>query len=149
MVSITIRVYSLQISMQARLIVTMIPPGLLIWCELGTWFSNNHGIFHYGLPTPLLNYLRKARDHMPNTTTIKKEDMEVDIEVLQDLVTTFNSMMENLGDTTSDYGEDCERWDIKLAVEFKEGQRRIISSILSSCDDGIRLLQTHLQKCTS
>ncbi|CAI0427829.1 unnamed protein product [Linum tenue] len=115
----------------------------------GTWFSNNHGIFHYGLPTPLLNYLRKARDHMPNTTTIKKEDMEVDIEVLEDLVTTFNSMMENLGDTTSDYGEDCERWDIKLAVEFKEGQRRIISSILSSCDDGIRLLQTHLQKCTS
>ncbi|CAI0558022.1 unnamed protein product [Linum tenue] len=115
----------------------------------GTWFSKNHGIFHYGLPTPLLDYLRKARDHMPTTTATTKEDMELEIEVLEDLISTFNSMMDNLGDTNSDYSEDYGSWDVKLSVEFKDGQKRIISSILSSCDDGIKLLQTHLQKCTS
>lgn len=26
----------------------------------GTWLSNNHEIFYYGLPTPLLDYLRRA-----------------------------------------------------------------------------------------
>lgn len=29
----------------------------------GTWFSDNHSIFHYGLPAPLLNHLRGAREH--------------------------------------------------------------------------------------
>lgn len=28
----------------------------------GTWFSNNHDVFHYGLPSPLLDYLRKAQN---------------------------------------------------------------------------------------
>lgn len=28
----------------------------------GTWFSNDHKIFYYGLPSPLLDYLRKARN---------------------------------------------------------------------------------------
>ncbi|CAN1229313.1 [Fructose-bisphosphate aldolase]-lysine N-methyltransferase, chloroplastic [Linum grandiflorum] len=113
----------------------------------GTWFSNNHGIFHYGLPTPLLDLLRKARNHTPHTTTITKKDVEVEIEVLEDLSSTFNSMMENLGDTEEE--EDDHRWDVKLAFEFKNRQRRIVSSILSSCDAGINLLQTHLQDCTN
>lgn len=28
----------------------------------GTWLSKNHEIFHYGLPPPLLDHLRRARD---------------------------------------------------------------------------------------
>nr|GFD48265.1 SET domain-containing protein [Tanacetum cinerariifolium] len=30
----------------------------------GTWLSNDHGIFHYGLPPPLLENLREARASM-------------------------------------------------------------------------------------
>ncbi|CAN1167355.1 [Fructose-bisphosphate aldolase]-lysine N-methyltransferase, chloroplastic [Linum perenne] len=116
----------------------------------GTWFSSNHGMFHYGLPTPLLDCFRKARNHTPNTTTTTKQDLEMEIEVLEDLASTFNGMMENLGEADSDYGEEeHDRWDMKLASEFKNRHRRIISSILSSCDAGISLLQTHLIKCTN
>lgn len=34
----------------------------------GTWFSKNHGIFHYGLPFPLLDHMRRARN--PSLKTI-------------------------------------------------------------------------------
>lgn len=38
----------------------------------GTWLSKNHKIFHYGLPTPLLDQLRRARNPtcQPNTSVI-------------------------------------------------------------------------------
>lgn len=31
----------------------------------GTWLSNNHEIFHYGLPPPLLDHLRSAWSTVP------------------------------------------------------------------------------------
>lgn len=36
----------------------------------GTWLSNNHNIFYYGLPSPLLDYLRGARSPAPHAKTI-------------------------------------------------------------------------------
>jgi hypothetical protein len=36
----------------------------------GTWLSNNHNIFYYDLPSPLLDYLRGARSPAPHTKTI-------------------------------------------------------------------------------
>ncbi|XVE80001.1 hypothetical protein DITRI_Ditri14bG0103500 [Diplodiscus trichospermus] len=65
----------------------------------GTWLSKNHNIFYYGLPSPLLDYLRRARSPVPFSKTFKQANLEVDREVLEDLQSTFNDMMENLGDT--------------------------------------------------
>lgn len=35
-------------------------------------------------------------------------------------------------------------WDVKLAMEFKSLQWRIISSIITSCDSGCKLLESEL-----
>lgn len=35
-----------------------------------TWLSNNHNIFYYGLPSPLLDCLRRARSPMLQTKTL-------------------------------------------------------------------------------
>lgn len=35
----------------------------------GTWLSKNNKIFHYGLPTPLLDHLRKARNFSFHSNT--------------------------------------------------------------------------------
>lgn len=103
----------------------------------GTWLSNNHNIFHYGLPTPLLNYLRRAHglvhhsetdvsnlDHLliiicgASVTSLSLnltlrftslswffcklwKNLEVEMGVLENLQSTFNDMMQNLGDLDS------------------------------------------------
>ncbi|KAJ6330857.1 hypothetical protein OIU76_009450 [Salix suchowensis] len=111
----------------------------------GTWLSNNHNIFYYGLPSPLLDYLRGARSPSPHTKTIEISNLENEIEVLEDLQSTFSSMMENLGD--SDLVDiDNASWDVKLALEFKDLQRRIVSSILTSCAAGLNMVQDELSK---
>lgn len=38
------------------------------------------------------------------------------------------------------YRENVD-WDVKMAMEFKERQRKIVSSILDSCSAGIKLVQ--------
>lgn len=40
-------------------------------------------------------------------------------------------------------------WDVKLAIEFKDLQRRIVSSIVTSCDASIKLVQNELSKWTA
>ncbi|XVF34222.1 hypothetical protein REPUB_Repub18cG0040700 [Reevesia pubescens] len=112
----------------------------------GTWLSENQNIFYYGLPSPLLDYLRRARSPMPFTKTFIQSNLQVDKEVLEDLQSTFNYMMENLGDTDLVDRENAS-WDVKLALEFKERQRRIVSSILTSCSTGIKLVEYELSKC--
>lgn len=111
----------------------------------GTWLSNNHNIFYYGLPSPLLDYLRGARSPAPHTKTIEISNLENEIEVLKDLQSTFSSMMENLGDTDLVDSDDAS-WDVKLALEFKDLQRRIVSSILTSCAAGLNLVQDELSE---
>lgn len=32
-------------------------------------------------------------------------------------------------------------WDVKLALEYKDLQKRIISSVLTSCSAGLKMLQ--------
>lgn len=98
----------------------------------GTWLSSNHNIFHYGLPTPLLNYLRKAHGLVHHSETDLWKNLEVEIGVLENLQSTFDDMMQNLGDADSIDRENAD-WDVKLAMEFKERQRKIVSSILDSC----------------
>lgn len=35
----------------------------------GTWLSNNHSVFYYGLPSPLLDHLRRSRSPVLQTKT--------------------------------------------------------------------------------
>ncbi|KAJ8751007.1 hypothetical protein K2173_016188 [Erythroxylum novogranatense] len=111
----------------------------------GTWLSNNHNIFHYGLPPPLLDYLREARSPTHNKKDTQP-NLEIEMEVLQDLHATFSDMMENLGDTDLVDRENT-RWDVFLAVQYKNLQRKIVSSVLTACDTGIKLVQNELSKC--
>lgn len=97
----------------------------------GTWLSKNHEIFHYGLPSPLLDHLRRARNSVWQSNTpvnsllltlevLRKscsclpysclfsirlydsfqtqELLETDLNVLRDLSSTFEGMMEAFGD---------------------------------------------------
>uniref|UniRef100_A0A5B6YT39 Putative SET domain-containing protein n=1 Tax=Davidia involucrata TaxID=16924 RepID=A0A5B6YT39_DAVIN len=113
----------------------------------GTWLSKNHEIFHYGLPPPLLDILRRARDPMLQTNSIKQENLEIELEVLEDLRSTFEGMMETLGETKLDDSGTSTSWDVKLALEFKDLQRRIVSSIVTSCYAGCKLVEHELSKC--
>ncbi|KAL9445327.1 hypothetical protein AB3S75_018338 [Citrus x aurantiifolia] len=114
----------------------------------GTWLSKNHNIFYYGLPSPLLDYLRRVRNPMQYEKTFQQPDLEIELEVLEDLQSTFSSMMEILGDTDFGDGENTS-WDVKLALEFKDLQRRIISSILTSCSAGRSLVESELSRVMS
>ncbi|KAI3874977.1 hypothetical protein MKW98_019550 [Papaver atlanticum] len=104
----------------------------------GTWLSSNHEIFHYGLPPPLLNKLRVALSGA-NLPTDTHKDVEIEKEVLETLHSIFNPMLEGLGEA-----ECIERvnlgWDVKLALEYNELQRKIISSVLASCFSGLEML---------
>ncbi|KAL1563562.1 [histone H3]-lysine(4) N-trimethyltransferase [Salvia divinorum] len=113
----------------------------------GTWLSKNHKIFHYGLPTPLLDHLRKARNPtcQPNTST--HELLETDLDVLGGLSSTFEGMMEALSDENQE-DREIAGWDVKLATEFKSLQIKIMSSILAACDSGCKMLESELGKHT-
>lgn len=58
--------------------------------------------------------------------------------VLENLRSTFEDMMHNLGDDAESIDTD---WDVKMAMEFKERHRKIVSSFLDSCSAGIKLVQ--------
>ncbi|KAL3623885.1 hypothetical protein CASFOL_032701 [Castilleja foliolosa] len=70
----------------------------------GTWLSKNHTIFYYGLPSPLLNRLRGARILVHQSKTHTREQLETDIGVLRDLSSTFEGMIEALGDENPEDG---------------------------------------------
>ncbi|XP_076913088.1 uncharacterized protein LOC143571588 [Bidens hawaiensis] len=110
------------------------------------WLSSNHGMLHYGLPRPLLECLREARGLFLQSDVTVHEKLEVESEILEDLQSTFDSMLENLGETEA--RENCE-WDVKLALDYKDLQRQIIASIVNSCYAGRQLVENELQKYTN
>uniref|UniRef100_A0A2N9EEV0 SET domain-containing protein n=1 Tax=Fagus sylvatica TaxID=28930 RepID=A0A2N9EEV0_FAGSY len=112
----------------------------------GTWLSENHNIFYYGLPSPLLDYLRRVQSPMLQTKSFLRPNLENEMEVLEDLRIIFDDMMESLGDADLDDRENAS-WDVKLAVEFKDVQRRIVSSILTSCYRGLKLVENEWCRC--
>nr|XP_027069744.1 N-lysine methyltransferase setd6-like isoform X2 [Coffea arabica] len=109
----------------------------------GTWFSRNNGIFNYGLAPPLLDHFRRPRGPISRTKT--HDSLEIEVEILNDLRSTFEDMMESLGGEELD--DSCS-WDVKLAMDFKDLQRRIVSSIITSCDAGCKLLEYELSRCS-
>nr|POF06395.1 hypothetical protein CFP56_55478 [Quercus suber] len=80
------------------------------------------------------------------TTHMLQSNLENEMEVLGDLLSAFDGMMENLGETDLNDREKTS-WDVRLAEEFKDQQRRIVSSVLTSCHKGIRLVENELRKC--
>lgn len=108
----------------------------------GTWLSKNHGMFHYGLPPPVLDHFRRAQSPMFQNNIHEK--LEIELEVLEDLRSTFEDMLETLGETNLD---DSTSWDVKLAMEFKDRQIMIVSSIVTSCYSGCKLVEYELSEC--
>ncbi|CAB4292890.1 unnamed protein product [Prunus armeniaca] len=111
-----------------------------------TWLSHNCNIFYYGLPSPFLDCLRRARSPMPHTKDLLPENLKNEIEILEDLRAICDDMMDNLGDADLDDRKDTN-WDVKLAIKFKDIQRSIVSSVLTSCYCGLKLVKDELSKC--
>ncbi|XP_043710342.1 uncharacterized protein LOC122659276 [Telopea speciosissima] len=112
----------------------------------GTWLSTIHDLFYYGLPHPLLDHLRGSIDEDKMHPTASKNLMN-EVEVLNMIKSIFSPMMDELGDPEDIVRENLN-WDLKLALEFKDLQRRIISSVLDSCSAGLELLNNQLNSQT-
>lgn len=110
----------------------------------GTWLSNNNELYHFGLPSPLLADLRAAlqdNDVLVSSETNACNGISKDTEtaVLETIISIFNPMMEGLGESDEFEREDST-WDVKLALDYKDLQRRIIGSVLASCSAGLQML---------
>lgn len=112
----------------------------------GTWLSTNQDIFHYGLPSPLLEHLRNAKNPGLYTMTLLQENLENELKVLEDLNEIFKSMMDKLGDSEKDDWKS-EKWDVQLAVKWKNLQRNIVSSILTACYSGRKMVEHEYMIC--
>ncbi|XP_022683551.1 uncharacterized protein LOC101775581 isoform X2 [Setaria italica] len=103
----------------------------------GTWLSRCRGFPTYGLPRPLLSHLRVALGcDIDESTTTEADIKENDRVVLETLLSIFNPMLEELPEPDESDGESAS-WDLKLALEYKNLQRRIISSIVTSCTSAL------------
>ncbi|KAF7838048.1 [Fructose-bisphosphate aldolase]-lysine N-methyltransferase, chloroplastic [Senna tora] len=112
----------------------------------GTWLSNNHNMYYYGLPSPLLDHLRRSRSPMLRTKTYLQGDLENELEILEDLRSIFDKMLDGMDETSLD-NREMWSWDEKLAHEYKFQQRRIVSSISTSCLTGVDMAKNELCKC--
>ncbi|KAE8651665.1 uncharacterized protein LOC101212907 isoform X1 [Cucumis sativus] len=113
----------------------------------GTWLSKIQSIFHYGLPSPFLECFRKALFPGLHTNCKLQGSMEGEIEVLNELLSIFSEMMEKLEDEDEDESRTSTEWDIKLALEYKDLQRKIVSSCLTSCHSGLKMVEIALCDC--
>ncbi|KAK1388327.1 N-lysine methyltransferase setd6-like [Heracleum sosnowskyi] len=114
----------------------------------GTWLSKNHEIFHYGLPSPLLDHFRRAQGSTVQPKSTTQENLAIELEILLVLCSTFEDMMQAICDTDDDDREN-RSWDVKLASKFKKSQKKIFSSIVTSCKAGCKLVENELCKCTT
>ncbi|CAO2187626.1 unnamed protein product [Urochloa humidicola] len=102
----------------------------------GTWLSGSAGFPTYGLPQPLLSHLRAALGCDLDESTTEADIKENDRVVLETLLSIFNPMLEELLDPDESDRESAN-WDVKLALDYKDLQRRIISSIVTSCTSAL------------
>ncbi|KAF8701369.1 hypothetical protein HU200_033700 [Digitaria exilis] len=102
----------------------------------GTWLSRSGGFPTYGLPQPLLSHLRAALGCDLDESTAEADMKENDRVVLETLLSIFNPMLEELPEPEESERESAN-WDVKLALDYKDLQRRIISSIVISCTSAL------------
>ncbi|MQL90093.1 hypothetical protein Taro_022677 [Colocasia esculenta] len=112
----------------------------------GTWMAKNKGPPTFGLPPPLLDHLRciLKDDGSEQTPEICKQvdvNKEMERTVLETILSIFNPMTEGL-EATGDVDRDGVGWDVKLALDFKDLYRKIISSVLESCSIGLQTLNS-------
>lgn len=110
----------------------------------GTWLSSNHDLFYYGLPPPLLNYLRTALNEY-KAATETHISIENEMSVLETIRSIFSPMMEGFGGPEN-IGSENVGWDVKLALEYKDLQRKIVTSVLASCSAGVEKLKKETDK---
>ncbi|KAF7152297.1 hypothetical protein RHSIM_Rhsim01G0005100 [Rhododendron simsii] len=101
----------------------------------GTWLSNNHGIFHYGLPPPLLYHFRRAQSPMLQANT--HENFETELEILEALRSTFEDMLETLGETDLD-DRQHKAWSILVLCDEEQEKRALESPKLGGGDDVVQ-----------
>ncbi|CAL4997767.1 unnamed protein product [Urochloa decumbens] len=102
----------------------------------GTWLSRSGGFPMYGLPQPLLSHLRAALGCGLDESTTEADIKENDRVLLETLLSIFNPMLEDLPETDESDRESAS-WDVKLALDYKDLQRMIISSIVTSCTSAL------------
>ncbi|THU61461.1 hypothetical protein C4D60_Mb07t23520 [Musa balbisiana] len=113
----------------------------------GTWLSKVDEAHAYGLPSKLLAHLRALLKAdcagLPPRTPEDGVDKDVERNVLEMILSIFEPMLEGICD--SDNLEDSDNfernnssWDVKLSLDYKDLQRRIISSIITSCNCGLQ-----------
>lgn len=108
-----------------------------------TWLSKDVRPHSYGLPAHLLAHLR---------VVLRGDDIEVDSNdpsqqiseeneraVLETILSIFSPMMDRLTES-EDFDRENSSWDVKLALDYKDKQKRIISSVLASCSAGLHEL---------
>ncbi|KAJ0984217.1 hypothetical protein J5N97_002573 [Dioscorea zingiberensis] len=105
----------------------------------GTWLSKNKEHPLNGFP-PLLSHLRAIIEDAENQPPpgISRKD-EIERALIETIISIFNPMMESLGNS-DDFDREKSSWDVKLALNYKDLQKRIISSILASCDIALQML---------
>ncbi|KAL6659185.1 hypothetical protein ACP70R_003225 [Stipagrostis hirtigluma subsp. patula] len=102
----------------------------------GTWLSRSGGFPTYGLPQPLLSHLRAVLGCDFDESTPEADIKENDKVVLGTVLSIFNPMLEALHEP-DDLDRENASWDVKLALEYKDLQRRILRSIVTSCSSAM------------
>ncbi|RRT40759.1 hypothetical protein B296_00030310 [Ensete ventricosum] len=129
----------------------------------GTWLSKGDEAHAYGLPPRLLAHLRAVlktdRAGLASRTSedgvrlllYSLVDRDVERNVLETILSIFEPMLEGICDSDnfdSDnfdsvmfYCRNNSSWDVKLSLDYKDLQRRIISSIVTACNCGLQMLE--------
>ncbi|AQK41156.1 SET domain-containing protein [Zea mays] len=106
----------------------------------GTWLSTSGGFPTYGLPQPLLTYLRAALGCEVDEPAAEADMKESDKVVLETILSIFSPMLEALLPEQDDPNRESASWDVKLASDYKDLQRKIVSSIVTSCTSALENL---------
>ncbi|KAE9462440.1 hypothetical protein C3L33_05649, partial [Rhododendron williamsianum] len=111
---------------------------------------SSYGLVSYDIDATITDC---SKDCCPlSSWTNHMENLETELEILEALRSTFEDMLETLGrlilmtGNSIVFNSRSTSWDVKLAMEFKDQQRRIVSSIVTSCNYGCKLLEDELLK---
>uniref|UniRef100_A0A0E0I938 Rubisco LSMT substrate-binding domain-containing protein n=1 Tax=Oryza nivara TaxID=4536 RepID=A0A0E0I938_ORYNI len=107
----------------------------------GTWLSRLRGPPTYGLPHHLVSHLHAILGCNQNESAPEADNKENDRMVLETLLSIFTPMLEGLGEP-DDFDRENACWDVKLALDYKDLQRRIVLSIVTSCTSGLAMLDS-------
>uniref|UniRef100_A0A0E0EBS8 SET domain-containing protein n=1 Tax=Oryza meridionalis TaxID=40149 RepID=A0A0E0EBS8_9ORYZ len=107
----------------------------------GTWLSRLRGPPTYGLPHRLVSHLHAILGCNQNESAPEADNKENDRMVLETLLSIFTPMLEGLGEP-DDFDRENACWDVKLALDYKDLQRRIVLSIVTSCTSGLAMLDS-------